>query len=489
MTSPIAQAVHSKAQSAGLSTVTVLESQQYYYRRGRNRISTGYQVSFRGTAEQEEAFKGSLEGTEAEDLDFIRISLGQGEVCPAFTLVATADGIERVFPWSTEDPKVYLIDFWATWCRPCQGPMAHNQEMLERNPDWEGQVEIVTISMDEDKETVEQLIKAVGWTKVSSYWAGDFRAPVPTLFTIEGIPTCLLVKQGKILWRGHPSERKLEEDIQHLLTHDSLPVEITPPSFVLAEEEKQASLDKAKLLLSTLDGLRICSAPFFFYIEKVTLTSEGVTRLSEFTLCGGFLGKCRPEVDAVFQTLKETFPNATSRCSFYKVLPPIHKGERCNVCAHIFSPADTQYLCVHCEPAHYHCQACEDLPREGHGSAKLAHPHSLYVLYPEANHLDELIIGSNLPKDPDLNEDPEERRHGECGCDNGSACGGAVVGVRYHCAQCPTFDLCAECEAAFRGSMPEDQKARITAAGHLFSHVLVKIPFPLKDYGYASNEE
>ena len=71
MTSPIAQAVHSKAQSAGLSTVTVLESQQYYYRRGRNRISTGYQVSFRGTAEQEEAFKGSLEGTEAEDLESV----------------------------------------------------------------------------------------------------------------------------------------------------------------------------------------------------------------------------------------------------------------------------------------------------------------------------------------------------------------------------------------------------------------------------------
>ena len=55
--------------------------------------------------------------------------------------------------------EVLLVDVWATWCPPCQKPMAHNQTMLEKNEEiWKDKVRIVGVSVDEDKDDIKARI-------------------------------------------------------------------------------------------------------------------------------------------------------------------------------------------------------------------------------------------------------------------------------------------------------------------------------------------
>jgi len=66
--------------------------------------------------------------------------------------------------------QVILLDFWATWCGPCQKPMAHNQHMLtDRSADWGDKVRIIGISIDETVEAVVKHVKQNKWEKVEHF--------------------------------------------------------------------------------------------------------------------------------------------------------------------------------------------------------------------------------------------------------------------------------------------------------------------------------
>lgn len=137
-------------------------------------------------------------------------TLSIGALAPDFT-ASTPD--DKWIKLSDFRGKVILLDFWASWCKPCRN---ENPNVVKLYNKFKGKgFEILSFSLDEIKDDWKEAIKADGltWTHVSDLksWA----SPVSLKYKLEGIPaTYLLDKDGKIIainLRGEELEKKIAE--------------------------------------------------------------------------------------------------------------------------------------------------------------------------------------------------------------------------------------------------------------------------------------
>lgn len=119
----------------------------------------------------------------------------------------------EVLSLSSLKGKVVLIDFWASWCKPCRMENPNVVKLYAKYKD-KG-FEILGVSLDREKSAWEQAIKDdnLTWKHVSdlAFW----NSSVVKQYNITGVPYTVLVdKDGKIIakgLRGQELERKLEE--------------------------------------------------------------------------------------------------------------------------------------------------------------------------------------------------------------------------------------------------------------------------------------
>ena len=102
--------------------------------------------------------------------------------------------------------------------------MQHNQDMLERRgKEWGSKVRLIGLSIDQNKDKVFNNVLAKKWLSVEHYHIACYGCTIQKDFQVQGVPTVVLVdKEGVIVFKGHPTERNLEKDIDDLLEEKAL---------------------------------------------------------------------------------------------------------------------------------------------------------------------------------------------------------------------------------------------------------------------------
>jgi len=137
--------------------------------------------------------------------------LAMGRVAPDFELKSPKGEAIKL---SSLKGKVVLLDFWASWCRPCR---MENPNVVRLYDKYNSKgFEVFSVSLDKDMQKWVDAIKQdnLKWKNHGSnlmFW----QEPVAKLYEVSSIPqTYLLDKEGKIIGknlRGEALEQKLKE--------------------------------------------------------------------------------------------------------------------------------------------------------------------------------------------------------------------------------------------------------------------------------------
>lgn len=89
-----------------------------------------------------------------------------GKPAPEMVL-STLDG-RSTTKLSDHRGKVVVLDFWASWCPTCYAPVTKMQDVVMQHDDWDGRVEMITVSVDTDLKRAVATVAKQGWDRTNN---------------------------------------------------------------------------------------------------------------------------------------------------------------------------------------------------------------------------------------------------------------------------------------------------------------------------------
>ena len=161
-----------------------------------------------------------------------------------------------------EKGRIYVVDFWATWCGPCRAAIPHLTRLAKKHP---GEIEVIGISISETQETPEdreyigrvrtfvrkmgeQMEYRVAVDRPDRFMHATWFKPAGT----GGIPTAYIIdRDGRVAWVGIGSPDDVERIVE----------QVRSGTFDIAKEtERQRQLEADALKRSEADRAAAASS-------------------------------------------------------------------------------------------------------------------------------------------------------------------------------------------------------------------------------------
>lgn len=168
-----------------------------------------------------ELFRQANEAAEAGNYDLAKGKLGElastygdtraskraGRLAAELAVVGVDAGELVTTQWYTKqakmnDGKATFVVFWEAWCPHCIEEVPKLEATYEKyNGKGLNVVALTKVTRTSSDEKVNEFIKEHKLTFPVGKEAGD----MSTRFGVQGIPAAAVVKDGKVVWRGHPA--------------------------------------------------------------------------------------------------------------------------------------------------------------------------------------------------------------------------------------------------------------------------------------------
>ena len=242
----------------------------------------------------------------------------QGEASPTLFIGDKAPQL-RYGKWIKGSPvkkyekgRLYLFEFWATWCGPCIASMPHLSEFAKENKDkatviavniWENKSggKLPSASLPKVQRFVKNMGDKMGFSVITDsedQWMGNKWMKAAGQ---EGIPCTFMVKDGVILWMGHPVELDSIVTVVNSGNYDVMAARN-------ARIERDRKNDSASAPFQRIYGAYEKAVKEEKYNDALQILEEGISKGDQFAGTLGFFK---------FQTLLEHV-NEDSALAFAK---------------------------------------------------------------------------------------------------------------------------------------------------------------------------